>query len=149
MFDTSFLYQVNDLSKILKSINHSQFYRYFVKRIIFRNQSWYSLVDVRPMINLTMLDMLFNSSKIDDNITLYSLLCLELPLHIAFKNDMLAVSNLLLTVCLHSSDTLTFLLSQHSAKLSSLPSDRSPPTMQLLLSNNAANITCFIVNTLI
>ena len=71
--------------------------------------------------------MLFISIKIDDKITLYSLLCLELPLHIAFKNDMLAVSNLLLTVRLHSSDTLTFLLSHHPAKLSSLPCDRSPP----------------------
>jgi len=71
--------------------------------------------------------MLFNSIKIDDNITLYSLLCLELPLHIAFKNDMLAVSKLLLTVRLHFGDTLTFLLWQYPAELSSLPSDRSPP----------------------
>jgi hypothetical protein len=30
---------------------------------------------------------------------------LELPLHIDFKNDMLAVSNLLLTVRLYRSDT--------------------------------------------
>jgi len=78
-----------------------------------------------------MLDLSFNSIKIDDYITLYSLLCLELPLHIDFKNDMLAVSNLLLTVRLYSNDTPTFLLSQHPAKLSSLPSDRSPPPCSL------------------
>jgi len=35
--------------------------------------------------------MRFNSIKIDDNITVYSLLCLELPLHIDFKNDMLVI----------------------------------------------------------
>jgi hypothetical protein len=101
------------------------------------------------MINLKILDTHFNSIKMDADIALYSLLCLELPLHIAFKKDMLAVSRLLFAVRLHSSDTLTFLLLLHPAKRSSLPSDRESPTMRLLLSNNAANITWFIVITLI
>jgi hypothetical protein len=38
---------------------------------------------------------------------------LELPLHIAFKKDMLAVSCLLFTSRLHSGDTPTLLLVLH------------------------------------
>jgi hypothetical protein len=96
-----------------------------------------------------MLNTHFKSFKIYDNITFYSLLCLELPLHIAFKNDMLAVSNLPSTVRLHSSDTLTFLLSQQPAKLSSLPSDRESPTMRFCLQTTLPTYHVFSATALI
>jgi hypothetical protein len=92
--------------------------------------------------------MRFNSIKTDDNITLYSLLCLELPLHIDFKNDMLAVSYLLLTARLHCSDTLTFLLSQHPAKLpASHPTGVPHHAASALKQRCQHNV--FFVNTLI
>jgi hypothetical protein len=43
---------------------------------------------------------------------LYSLLCLELPLHIAFKKDMLAVSTQLLTARLDRINTPPLLLAR-------------------------------------